>query len=396
MSVRYVGSSWLPVISLAITAFIFNTSEFMPIGLLSEISDSYHIPIAQTGLVITIYAWTVSCSSLPCMLLTRHIERRQLLTTAIIIFIGSHILSFVANSFTLLIIARIGVALSHAIFWAITASIAMRVAPGGQQTKALSLLVLGSSLALILGLPLGRMLSQQCSWRMALLLIGILAGFSLLLLRTQLPILPSQNTGSLQMIPKLMKRPQLLNYYGLTLLLITAHFCAYGYFEPFIRQIAHHSSDTATHLLLVFGISGLLASQLFERLYHFPFLLLAGSILLMASTTFLLLPAIRNNLMLFSLIILWGLAITWIGLCLQIRILAIAYDATDLATSLFSTVYNIGVGAGALLGRQVTLQWGLSRIGIFAALLSFIALGYYYIISGRLIWHSHSSGKRAH
>lgn len=104
------------VLCMAFSAFIFNTTEFLPVALLSDIAESFQMSVSQTGLIITIYAWIVSLLSLPFMLLTAKIERRGLLIKLFILFILSHILSCIAWNFQILVISRIGIAISHSIF----------------------------------------------------------------------------------------------------------------------------------------------------------------------------------------------------------------------------------------------------------------------------------------
>ena len=363
------------VIVMAISAFIFNTTEFVPIALLSDIGHSFAMPVETVGHMITIYAWIVAILSLPAMLATARIERRKLLIALFVIFIGGHAVSVMAQSFAMLLAGRALIALAHAVFWSITASLVVRVAPKDRQTKALGLLSMGSALATVLGLPLGRMIGQWLGWRMTFGTIGVAALLAMIMVWWILPKLPSKDVGSAASLPSIFNNIPLLTVYMLTVLCVTAHFTAYSYIEPYMLTISQFSQQFATVILLSFGVAGLLASWLFGHFYdRFPraFLISAMATLLFSLLASVWLP--HMPVLWLVLAMLWGLAITAISLAFQLRVLQLAPNATDVAMSIFSGIYNIGIGGGAFVGGLVIASLGLAMVGYVGAGIALIAM----------------------
>lgn len=368
-------ANFAPVIALACAAFIFNTTEFIPVALLSDIAQGFAMSEAKVGWMMTIYAWIVSLMSLPFMLLTAKQERRSLLIKLFLLFITSHLLSVFAWNYWVLLVSRVGVALSHAVFWSITAALTLRVAPKGKQTQAIGLLAIGSALAMVLGLPLGRLIGQLLGWRATFAVISIIALVVMFILARLLPNLPSKNSGSLASVPMLFKRPLLVGLYVLTIIIVSAHFTAYSYIEPFMLNISQMSAQTATFILLVFGLSGIVASLLFNRLHRFgPAKFLVTAMGILVGALCLLQPLSDNTYFMFLLVFVWGIGISAVSLSLQIRVLQLAPDATDVAMAMFSGIYNIGIGGGALIGGQVMQHLGLPNIGFIGSTLAAIGL----------------------
>lgn len=363
------------VVAMAFAAFIFNTTEFVPVALLSDIATGFHMEVQQVGLMITVYAWIVSLASLPLMLATSTLERRSLLLKLFVLFVASHILSVFAWNYWVLLISRMGIAFAHSVFWAITASLAMRVAPKGKQTQALGMIAMGSAMAMVLGLPLGRIIGQWLGWRATFAVIGGASFIIMLILAKLLPHLPSKNAGSLSSLPLLAKRPLLLGIYLVTMIIVSAHFTAYSYIEPFVKNISNMGENTATAVLLIFGLAGFAASFLFGRIYRFfpaKFITVASGII--AGALCLLYIVSDYSLAMFFLVFIWGIGISAMTLGLQMRVLQLAPDATDVATAIFSGIYNIGIGGGALIGNQVMQHLGLQYIGFVGSLIGITAM----------------------
>lgn len=362
---------WVSVCALAVGAFIFNTTEYIPIALLSDIGQSFGKAATEVGMMITVYAWIVALLSLPLMLMTKNIERRKLLLMLFALFALFHALSFFSWNFNILLVSRIGIALTHAVFWSITASLAVRLAPTGKTNQALGLLSTGTVLAMVLGIPLGRVVGQYFSWQLSFLLIGVCAAGVMLVLAKNLPALPSQNTGSLSSLPSLFKRRNLMLLYAMTVLIITAHFTAYSYIEPFVLQVGGFKAEQVTIVLSLYGLAGFAASYLFGKWFaKSQRLFMLGAVAVILLSALLLLPFASFPYAVYALVFIWGVAIVIVSLGMVSKVLAFASDATDVANSIYSGLYNVGIGGGALLGHYVTVWFGLSNIGIAGALLA--------------------------
>ena len=356
--------AWLPLIGLTFSTFIFNTSEFIPIGLLSDIAADFHISESHAGLMITVYAWVVALASLPLMLVFAKTESRKLMLSIVALFTVSHVLSGFASDFYMLMLSRMGVACAHAIFWSIVTPLAVKLAPEGKRSTALGIIVSGSSVAMIVGLPLGRAIGIYVGWRVTFLLIAAVALIILAILAAVLKKTPGESNFSLRKLPALLKNPSLLGIYLLTLITISGHFTGYSYIEPFLGQVAGMGNNGITLVLTIFGIVGLIGSFIFSKKYdaHPGFFIKAA---VSGICVFLLLLQVASFNVWTSVIlcILWGFSINFYNLVFQSEIIQNAPQGTAVAMSIYSGIYNIGIGTGALIGGSVCDGIGISYIG---------------------------------
>ena len=365
---------WLPVISLTLSTFIFNTSEFIPIGLLTSIADDFAITESKAGLLITIYAWVVALASLPLMMAFAKTENKKLMLSLVALFTASHILSGFSNSYVMLMISRIGVACSHAVFWSIVTPLAVHVAPEGHRSTALSMIITGSSIAMIVGLPLGRAVGLMVGWRVTFLLIAILSAIVLCLLAAFLPKVPSDNNISLKTLPTLVSTPALLCIFVMTALTITGHFTAYSYIEPFLGQAAGFTNGEITMVLSAFGVIGIIVSVLFSKYYdRHQFAFLRVAVLGICICTLLLGISSGNSFIMVCTCLLWGLSINCFNISLQSCIIDYSPFGTAIAMSIYSGIYNVGIGAGALVGGIVCSHIGIHFVGYVGGAVSLVS-----------------------
>lgn len=190
------------------------------------------------------------------------------------------------------------------------------------------------------------------------------------MLRYTLPELPSQRTGSLASVPVLLRNPALILLYAITILVVSAHFTSYTYIEPFVRDVNHASENRITYILVLFGAAGIPAAVCFNRLFPArPAHFLLASIVATSTCLLILFPSALTIVTLSVHTVAWGGAIICFGLAMQAWVLKLAPDATDLAMSIYSALYNVGIGGGALLGNHIANDFGLPWIGTFGGLL---------------------------
>ena len=376
--------AWLPVLCVTFGAFIFNTSEFIPIGLLGAIGNDFSMSDSEVGVMLTIYAWVVALASLPLMLYFAQSNLKSLMLGVIAVFVLSHFISALSQNFIMLVASRIGVALSHALFWSIASVMAVRAAPKGKQSSALGFVITGSSLAMIVGLPLGRMIGLYVDWRVSFLCIGLVALCVGIAFWRVFPTMPNTQNISLKTLPTLLQNKAFMKICFLTLVFVSGHFSAYTYIEPFLENVAGFRASSVTFILCLFGLMGVVGSVLFARFYErFHLVFVRLSLFGLGFSMLLLYFVSESSLVTTLLCAIWGLCFMLFGVIFQSQVIAAVPNATAVAMSIFSGIFNVGIGSGALIGGLAYTHFGIESIGFvasgicaFAALYFMSAMGF--------------------
>ena len=372
MNEEITRKQWITLFGMTIAAFIFNTSEFMPIGLLIDISNDFNMTEAQAGMIITIYAWVVMLLSLPLMMLVSRFSYKKLLLNCVAFFGISHIISAIAPYFMILLLSRIGVACAHSIFWSIATPIAVKLVSEKFRSLAMSMVVTGTSIAMIAGLPLGRIIGLRFGWRMTFLSIAVIAFILFFYIQFSFPKMSNGRNLSLQRFPLLLKKPMLQGLYIVTLVVVTAYYISYSYIEPFLFQIAKFSENMITIVLIIFGVSGILGSLFFSIFYNkYKKYFFFASIISIMAVLFLLTPISSSWLLTIFIFAFWGMVVTAYNVSGQAAIINAAPPGTaPVAMSIYSGLYNLGIGLGSWLGGIITTNISISYLGYYGGIIA--------------------------
>lgn len=371
-------SKWLPLLGLTFCTFVFNTSEFMPIGLLSDIANDLNISDARAGMLISVYAWVVALMSLPLMIIVSKMELKRLLLTIIAVFVLSHVASALAEGYYTLMLSRIGVACSHAIFWSIVSPLAVRIVPDDKRAFALSMVATGSSIAMVVGLPLGRVVGLYLGWRMTFLSIGVISALIFIYIAAMLPKVPSRGKFSVKRLPALLHNRVLLGVFVMSVLFATAHYTGYSYIEPFLGRVAGFTPDVVTLVLIVFGGSGMLGSIAFSKYYMSnPRRFVAVATVAPALCLLLMQVSAVSLASVLAVCVVWGAMATAFNIAFQDNVMRFApEEATSVAMSIFSGIFNLGIGSGAYIGGVVVTHLSLGSIGYAGGVIGLLAAFY--------------------
>lgn len=371
---------WLPLVFLTVAGFTFNTSELMPIGLLTDIAEDFKVSEACAGLLITVYAWVVALLSLPLTLYFSHTDFRKLMLGIVALFVLSHVGSAFATGYYTLMASRIGVACAHSIFWSIAPTMAVMATPGHARSTALSVMVAGGGIALVAGLPLGRILGLVAGWRVTFAALGILAFIVLIGLWRTLPAMPQATADESRkdILRNVAGNRVLLVIFLITAVFVTGHYTGYSYIEPFMDSIVGMQSEAITITLSLFGVAGLLGSAFMSRYFPgHPRVVITTVCVSLPLILLVLLPVAQMSVWLLGLLcVMWGLAMTMFNIAFQNEIIIFAGKTQAVAMSIYSGIFNLGIGMGAFVGGRVCESGHMASIGYVGGLIALCAAVY--------------------
>ncbi|REC63664.1 MFS transporter [Chryseobacterium pennae] len=346
---------------LALGAFGIITTEFGVVGILPTISRQFGVSIDTAGWLLSAFAITVAVSSPFITSFTSKINRKFLLCLVMSIFVLSNIISAFSTNFTMLMIARILPAILHPLFWNISIAIAFKK----KGAKGVSTVMLGLSLATVLGIPMTTYAADLFhDWKASFFLSSGISLIAFIGLLVFIPSIPAEKEKSGQNQLTILKNPFLWMNLISTIGTLAAMFSSYTYLTAYLEEITRMNGAQISIMLLLFGGMGTLGNWLMGialsrnvKLTSRLFLLLLISVQVLAY--------FMGGVFIPMVIIVsfWGMIHTGGFLVSNIRTTQnIPHHALEFVNSLLTSSFNIGISLGAFLGGIVSAYYGVQYV----------------------------------
>ncbi|MEE7449307.1 MFS transporter [Methylobacterium radiotolerans] len=375
----------LPILALAVASFGIGTTEFVIMGLLPEVAQSFGVTIPQAGYLVSGYAMGVVVGAPIVAIATAGLPRKTALLALMAVFLAGNLGCALAPSYGLLMAARILTAFAHGAFFGIGAVVARDLVPREKRTQAVSLMFAGLTLANVLGVPLGTALGQEAGWRStfwAVVVIGLAAGLAIqLCVPDGLP----GTRGRLVTEFRALGRWPVLRPMVISTLSSVSFFTVFTYITPFLTGVTGFTPQGVTGVLFAAGmgltVGNLAGGHLADR---GPMATIIGSFLGIVAALLTLAAVAHHPALTVAVVVLWSGLVFALVSPLQIWVVEAASDAPNLASTLNQGAFNLGNATGAWIGgAALTLGAGYGQLPLIAAAVSLAGLGLVLTAAGR-------------
>ncbi|KAA3669452.1 MFS transporter [Pectobacterium carotovorum subsp. carotovorum] len=371
------------LLALATAAFITILTEALPAGLLPQMAQGLAVSEAWVGQTVTIYAMGSLVAAIPLTAATQGVRRRLLLLSAIAGFAVANAITAFSGSYVLTMAARFLAGVSAGLLWALLAGYAARMVPEHQKGRAIAIAMVGTPLALSLGVPAGTFLGNVIGWRMC---FGMMSGLALILMlwvRIQVPDFAGQSAGKRLSLGRVLTMAGVRPVLCAVLAFVLAHNILYTYIASFLAAVGMVAQTGL--VLLVFGVTSLLGiwivGVLIDR--YLRALTLACSALFCLSVLAL---GVAGDVLavVYAAVAVWGLAFGGAATLFQTALVRTAEGGTDVAQSMLVTAWNMAIAGGGIIGGVLLERLG---VAVFSPVLLVLLL-----IAFVVVWSARQHG----
>jgi len=368
-------NSW-KIYILAIVSFLVGTSEFVIAGILDRVASDVGVTLAAAGQLITVYSLAYAIGTPILIAITAKMDRRKLMLAALALFLLGNLVTITTTGFAMLFGARIILAIGTGVFMVVALTVASKIAQPGKQGGAIATVLLGFNLALILGVPLGRVIAGSYDWKIIFTGIGVLSLIAMFVLLLTIPKSKGEIPVPIREQLSLLKTPRISIALSISFFWILGYTIIYAYISPFLLTITGMSDRMVSIGLFAFGIASLLGSQVGgygADKWGIPRTMIGG--LLFHSGILLLITAFsHSSVFVLPLLMLWSFFAWSTGPVQQVYLIGMAPKASGIILSLNTSIVQLGMAVGAVIGGMVVENISLQAVGWIGAIGVAIAL----------------------
>lgn len=360
----------LKIYILAIVSFLVGTSEYIISGILDTIADSLEITLAAAGQLITIFSLVYAIFTPILMGITSSIDRRKLMIFSLGLFVIGNILAFILPGYGLFVVARVVMALGAGMVVVTALTIAAKIAPEGKQGSAIATVVMGFTASLIIGVPLGRIISSLLGWKVIFGGIALLGILAMIIIRASIPLIKGDKPVPLVKQLALLKKRRVIIGLAITFFWLGGYSIAYTYLSPYLLNISGIEEKLLSGALLIFGIASLFGSKFggFSTDRWGVQKTLLGGMSLHIITLILLSLVTNSYISVLIILILWSFAAWSSGPTQQYNLATIEPESSGILLGLNQSVMQLAMAAGAGIGGIFVEKVSLSSVTWIGAL----------------------------
>lgn len=363
-------SNTLKIYILAIVSFLVGTSEYIISGILDTIADSLEITLAAAGQLITIFSLVYAIFTPILMGITSSIDRRKLMIFSLGLFVIGNILAFILPGYGLFVVARVVMALGAGMVVVTALTIAAKIAPEGKQGSAIATVVMGFTASLIIGVPLGRIISSLLGWKVIFGGIALLGILAMIIIRASIPLIKGDKHVPLVKQLALLKKSRVAIGLAITFFWLGGYSIAYTYLSPYMLNVSGIEEKLLSGVLLIFGIASLFGSKFggFSTDRWGVQKTLLGGMSLHIITLILLSLVTNSYISVLIILILWSFAAWSSGPTQQYNLATIEPESSGILLGLNQSVMQLAMAAGAGIGGIFVEKVSLSSVTWIGAL----------------------------
>jgi len=376
--------------ALALGGFAIGTGEFAIMGLMPNVSQDLGVTEPQVGHLISAYALGVVVGAPLLAVIGARFFRRQLLIWLMAFYAVGNLASALAEDYTGVMIARFVAGLPHGAYFGVAALVAASLVPVHQRAKAVSRVMMGLTLALLLGNPMAAWMGQSLDWRYVYMFVGLISVATLTMVISVLPPDPEeQRQGSFSEI-RAFNRAGIWFALAIGAIGFSGMFAVFSYLAPTLLEVTNVDAYWIPLALAVFGLGGftgnLLGGWLFDRLGFRA----VGVVLLLSACILLVFPSTTGTLPVLLVACFLVAMMGALGPALQTHLMDVAHGAQNLAAASHHAAFNVANALGPwLAGMAITAGFGWSSTGYVGATTA--TLGLFIFLAA---WRHNEKGLR--